>query len=454
MENTIRYIKENNRRFIDELVEFLTIPSLSAQSKHKPDCERAANFLVTQLQQFGLNTKIVPTKGNPIVYARYHTGDDQPTVLIYGHYDVQPPEPLELWNSPPFEPRIENNTIYARGATDDKGQIFAHLKAVEAHLKTTGKLPVNVILIIEGEEEVAGSGVSDFIREYRDELQCDVAVISDSCQYGPNMPALCYGLRGICAEEIIVKGPKQDLHSGSFGGSVANPVNTLCHIVAKLKDETGKIQIPGFYEDVSPLEDWEREAFASLQWDDHEFRESLEVKQLHGEESYTTLERKWARPTLDVNGIFGGYSGEGAKTIIPAWAGAKITMRLVPNQTPKKISTLFREYVRAITPNTVEISFIDHSGCGPVAVPRTAPFVEQALESLRKGFEAEPVFIREGGSIPIVLTIQQELKVHTMLLGFGLPDDNPHGPNEKFSLVDFEKGIITSATFLELCAKK
>jgi acetylornithine deacetylase/succinyl-diaminopimelate desuccinylase-like protein len=454
VDQIIEYIRNNKQRFIDELIEFLKIPSLSAQSRHKADCERAADFVRKQFSQLGLDAQLHPTAGNPIVTARHTSPENKTTVLIYGHYDVQPPEPLDLWTSPPFEPRIEGDNIIARGATDDKGQLFTHIKAVEAHLKTNARLPVNLIFVIEGEEEVAGVHVSEFIRTHRDDLKCDVAVVSDSSQYAPNMPALCYGLRGICAQEIRVQGPKQDLHSGSFGGAVANPVNVLCQMIAQLKDESGKIRIPGFYDDVLPLEQWEREAFAALPWDDEAFRQSLGVKALHGEETYTSIERKWARPTLDVNGIFGGYNGEGAKTIIPAWGGAKITMRLVPNQNPQTISRLFRDFIRKITPPTVEVSFIDHSSCGPVIVKRSAPFVAEALESLRRGFGAEPVFIREGGSIPIVLTIQQELNVHALLLGFGLPDDNAHGPNEKLSLTDFERGIRTSATFFHLCAQK
>jgi len=377
----------------------------------------------------------------------------QPTVLIYGHYDVQPEEPLDLWTSPPFEPRIVNGNLYARGASDDKGQLYAHIKAMETLIRTEGKLPVNVTFLLEGEEEIASTHLEAFIEENREILRGDVAVISDSSQYGPGMPAICYGLRGICADEIRVQGANRDLHSGSYGGAVPNPCNVLCEIIAKLKDETGRIQIPGFYEDVLELEAWEREAFAALAGDDEDFRRQLGVAGLHGEEGYTTLERKWARPTLDVNGLFGGYSGEGAKTIIPAWAGAKITMRLVPNQQPDKIRHLFREYVRRVAPAYVTVSFVDHSGGGPVRIPRDAPFMNTAVQALEYGFGRKPVFIREGGSIPVVSTLERKLGLKTLLLGFGLPDDNAHAPDEKFSLADYERGILTSARFLQLCAK-
>ncbi len=451
MDSVLTYIKENRQRFIDELIEFLKIPSVSAKSEHKLDCEKAAQFVRDQFTGLGLEAEIHPTAGNPVVLARYNAGADKPTVLVYGHYDVQPPEPLDLWKSPPFEPRVDNEIVYARGATDDKGQLFAHIKSLEAFLKTEGTAPVNLIYIIEGEEEVASDHVSIFLRENRDSLRSDVAVISDTCQFGPGQPALCYGLRGICATEIRVDAANQDLHSGSYGGAVHNAANALCEIVAKLKDEKGRIQIPGFYDDVVPLEDWEREAWSSLPFDEDAYRESLELAQLHGEEGYTTIERKWGRPTLDVNGIFGGYQGEGSKTVIPSWAGAKITMRLVPNQKPNKIGGLFEQYVKSITPPSVKVLFAPHSGCGPVVVPRESVFIDPAIEALKRGFDAEPVFMREGGSIPIVLTLKEELGLDTLLLGFGQPNDNAHAPNEKFSLTDFEKGIMTSAWFYHLC---
>ncbi|MFB3788531.1 MAG: dipeptidase [bacterium] len=449
-----QYVQDHRDRFVKELIEFLRIPSVSAKRGRREACRQAAEFLRRELTRLGFATVVHETPGNPILTASRTDDPAQPTVLIYGHYDVQPEEPLDHWTSPPFEPRIADGNLYARGASDDKGQVYAHLKAVETLLQTGGKLPVNVTFLIEGEEEIASTHLDAFIESHRERLRGDVAVISDSSQYGPGIPAICYGLRGICADEIRVEGAKRDLHSGSYGGAVPNPGNVLCEIVAKLKDEMGKIQIPGFYDDVLDLDAWEREAFASLAGDDEAFRRELGVAGLHGEEGYTTLERKWARPTLDVNGIFGGYSGEGAKTIIPAWAGAKITMRLVPNQQPDKIRRLFREYVKGIAPAYVTISFIDHSGGGPVRIPRDAPFMNEAAQALEYGFGQKPVFIREGGSIPVVLTLEKKLGLKTLLLGFGLPDDNAHAPDEKFSLADFERGILTSARFMQLSAKK
>lgn len=453
MDPVKKYVQEQKDRFVKELAGFLRIPSVSAKSERREACRQAADFLLQELGRLGFSTSLHETPGHPIVTASRMDDPAQPTVLIYGHYDVQPEEPLDLWTSPPFEPRIVNGNLYARGASDDKGQLYAHIKAVETLIRTEGKLPVNVTFLLEGEEEIASTHLEAFIEENREILQGDVAVISDSSQYGPGMPAICYGLRGICADEIRVQGANRDLHSGSYGGAVPNPCNVLCEIIAKLKDETGRIQIPGFYEDVLELEAWEREAFAALAGDDEDFRRQLGVAGLHGEEGYTTLERKWARPTLDVNGLFGGYSGEGAKTIIPAWAGAKITMRLVPNQQPDKIRHLFREYVRRIAPACVTVSFVDHSGGGPVRIPRDAPFMNAAVQALEYGFGRKPVFIREGGSIPVVSTLERKLGLKTLLLGFGLPDDNAHAPDEKFSLADYERGILTSARFLQLCAK-
>ncbi len=453
MNSIIQTIKKQHKNNIEDLIHFLKIPSVSAQKKHQSDCQAAAEFLMDHLKAMGLDATLHKTPGNPVITAKYHCGDQAPTILIYGHYDVQPAEPFELWKSPPFEPQIRKKNLYARGATDDKGQLMTHIKAVEAHLETNGHLPVNVIFLIEGEEEIASNTLENFINENRELLKSDIALISDSSQFGPDMPAICYGLRGICVEEIRVEGPGQDLHSGSFGGAVPNPLNELCTIVSKLKDDKGTILIPGFYDDVLPLEDWEREAFNQLPWDDESFCCELKLTGLSGENGFTTLERKWARPTLDLNGIYGGYQGEGAKTIIPAWGGAKISMRLVPDQSPQKISRLFREYINEIAPSYIRFHFAPTSGCGPVRFPRSAKFMQEAEKAIETGFGVKPVYIREGGSIPIVLTLKEELGLHTLLLGWGQPDDNPHSPNEKFSLKDFERGTISSACFLQLCGE-
>lgn len=453
MQVVIDYIKQNRQRFVDELIEWVKIPSISAQSSHKGDCERAAQFVLSQLNTMGFETKLCPTPGNPIVLGKHHKAPGKPTVLIYGHYDVQPEDPVELWQTPPFDPQVREGNLIARGATDNKGQCFAHIKAVESIIQTDGELPVNVTFLIEGEEEIHSKNLYDFILANKNELQCDVGVISDSSQFAAGAPAVTYGLRGIVGEEIRVTGPKQDLHSGVYGGAVANPCNVIADIIAKLKDDKGRVAIPGFYDDVLELEPWEREAFAKLPFNEQTLKNSVGVKALSGEQGYNSYEQRWARPTLDVNGIFGGYQGEGSKTIIPSWAGAKITMRMVPNQNPEDIHQKFVDYVKSIAPPSVQVTFKDGGGCGAVLVPRDARFMDQAVEAVKRGFGAEPVFIREGGSIPIVLTLSEELGVHVLLIGFGLPDDNMHGPNEKFSLDDFVKGIKTSAWLLHLCGE-
>jgi acetylornithine deacetylase/succinyl-diaminopimelate desuccinylase-like protein len=449
MESIKKYVEENHQTFLDELFDLLSIPSVSAKSENKPDCRKAAEFLVNQLSELGFDTILEETPGNPIIVAHYPIDESKPTVLIYGHYDVQPEEPLELWESEPFQPEIREENIYARGATDDKGQLFAHIKAVESIIRTEGELPINVTFLLEGEEEIASVNLTDYIKKNKDKLECDVVVISDSSQFGPDMPAITYGLRGISAVEIRIDGAKQDLHSGSYGGAVPNPCFVLCEIIAKLKDENGKITIPGFYDDVLDLEDWEREECKKLPHNDEQYRKNLDVAGLDGEKGFSTLERIWARPTLEINGIFGGYSGEGDKTIIPSWAGAKITMRLVPNQEPKKIAALFQNYIQKIAPDYVRLTVEVHSGGFPVITPRDTKFMQQAVEAVKYGFGKEPLFIREGGSIPVVALMSQELKADTLLLGFGLPDDNAHAPNEKFSENDFQRGILTSAYFIQ-----
>ncbi|MDP8245992.1 MAG: dipeptidase [Candidatus Hinthialibacter antarcticus] len=453
MQAILDYIEQNRQRFVDELVEWVKIPSVSAQSARKADCGRAAQYVESQLNSIGFETRLCPTAGNPVVLGKHHKAPGKPTVLIYGHYDVQPEDPVDLWQTPPFDPQVRDGNLYARGATDNKGQCFAHIKAVEALIQSNGELPVNITFLIEGEEEIHSANLYDFILKNKDELKCDVGVISDSSQFGPGMPAVTYGLRGIVGEEIRVTGPKQDLHSGVYGGAVANPCNVIADIISKLKDQAGRVAIPGFYDDVLELEPWEREAFAKLPFDAKAFNDSIGVPEASGEQGYNVYEQRWARPTLDVNGIFGGYQGEGSKTIVPSWAGAKITMRMVPNQDPEKIHQQFVDYVKSIAPPSVQVTFKDGGGCGAVMVPRDARFMDQAIEAVKRGFGAEPVFIREGGSIPIVLTLSEELGVHVLLLGFGLPDDNMHGPNEKFSLDDFIKGIKTSAWLLHLCGE-
>ncbi len=454
MEKAIQYISDHQDRFLSELVEFLKIPSVSTKTEHKEDCEIAAEYLWHELKVHDVNAEIIHTDGNPIVYGRHHSGDDKPTVLVYGHYDVQPPEPLELWETPPFEPTIRDGKIYARGATDNKGQIYAHLKALDALRNSGEDIPVNIIYLIEGEEEIASDTLEKFIQENQEKLQCDVVLISDTAQYQKGIPCICYGLRGIHAVELLVENAKSDLHSGQFGGTIANPLEVLCQIIARMKDETGRILIPGFYDDVKPLEDWERNALAQLPWSDEQYKNELGVTELFGEEGYTTIERKGARPTFEINGIYGGYQGEGGKTVLPSSAGAKITMRLVANQTPDLIGKRFEEYVREIAPNTVTITVKHQGGGNPVFIPKDSPYMETAVNALRNGFDAEPVFIREGGSIPVVSALSEMLNVDAILIGFGLPDDNLHAPNEKFDLECFYNGIKTAAWFLKTVKKR
>jgi acetylornithine deacetylase/succinyl-diaminopimelate desuccinylase-like protein len=439
------YLQTHHARFLTELQALLRIPSVSADPAYQPAMQQAAEFVHQQFQQMGLTTEIVPTAGHPIVSAEWLGKPGAPTVLVYGHYDVQPPDPLDLWTTPPFEPTIRDGKLYARGATDDKGQFFTHLKAAEAWLKATGELPVNLKFVIEGEEEVGGTNLDGFLADNKQKLACDVAVISDTSQYAPGVPAITYGLRGIIACEVTLTGPKRDLHSGIFGGAVTNPVNTLCRLVAQLHDDQGRVQIPGFYDAVAPLAEAERKQFAALPFDEAAFREELGVSAVSGEAGFTTLERRWARPTCDVNGITGGYQGVGPKTIIPCQASAKITCRLVPQQEPRQITQALEQFLRERCPPGATLQFRDYHGCPAFVFDPNSPYIAAAKEAVRDGFGAEPVLIREGGSIPVVLSLKQILGVETLLLGWGLNTDNLHSPDEHFSVADFQKGIASSA---------
>jgi succinyl-diaminopimelate desuccinylase len=399
-------------------------------------------------EQFGrlkLAVEVVETAGHPIVYAESPPVAGAPTVLVYGHYDVQPPDPLDEWETPPFEPTIRDGNIFARGATDDKGQMLTHVKSAEAWIETEGKLPLQLKFLIEGEEETGSAGLEQFIEENRDRLACDVAVISDTSQFGPGQPAITYGLRGIAYYELRLSGPTQDLHSGTFGGAVANPANVLASMLSGLVDERGVVQVPGFYDDVEPLTPRAREEFEKLPFDEKEFMRKIGVAALHGEAGYSTLERRWARPTYDVNGLWSGYQGEGAKTVLPARAGAKFSFRLVPKQDPAKISKALEKQLREMCPEGIRMELIDFHGAPGVVVPLDSPFVAAAERAIEEGFGRRPVFIREGGSIPVVATFHDRLGVDTLLLGWGLPDDNMHSPNEKFCLADFHRGIKASA---------
>jgi succinyl-diaminopimelate desuccinylase len=440
-----QYLDENAGRFESELCELLRIPSVSAIAAHRGDIENAADWVLAQFRSLGFQAEKIATPGNPLVYAESSAVPGAPTVLVYGHYDVQPVDPLDEWITPPFEPTRRGDNLFARGATDDKGQMFTHIKSAEAWLKTEGKLPVNLKYLIEGEEEVSSGNLFPFIDRERQKLACDVAVISDSSQFAPGRPAITYGLRGIAYYELRLNGPKQDLHSGTFGGAVTNPARALCWIMGVLVNDQGRIQVPGFYDDVVPLTAEERQQFAALQFDEAAFMRQIGVTGLSGEAGYSTLEHRWARPTCDINGLTSGYQGEGAKTVLPARASAKFSFRLVPNQDPKKISTALEPFLRKLLPPGITMELIDFHGAPGVVVPLDSPYMAAAVGAIERSFGTKPVFMREGGSIPIVTTFCQRLGVDTLLLGWGLDDDNAHSPNEKFNVKDFHRGIAASA---------
>jgi succinyl-diaminopimelate desuccinylase len=443
--SVIRYIQSHRPTFEDELSAFLRIASVSADSRQRGETRRAAEWVENQFQQLGLATELVDTAGHPLVYAQTPHVPGRPVALVYGHYDVQPPEPLNEWVSPPFEPTVRDGNVYARGATDDKGQMLTHVKSVEAWIRTVGKLPLQVKFLIEGEEEVGSEHLAPYVQEQREKLSCDTIVISDSCQFAPGVPAITYGLRGIAYYELRLRGPKQDLHSGTFGGVVTNPANAIVAMLAALKDKDGRIQLPGFYDDVAPLTDREREEYRALPQTDAEFMHQIGVDGLSGEAGYTALERRWARPTLDINGLTSGYQGEGAKTVLPARASAKFSFRLVPDQNPAKISVALRKFLEARLPPGIQMELIDHHGAPGVVIPLDSPYIHAASKAIKAGFGKAPVFIREGGSIPIVTTFARQLGADVLLLGWGLNDDNTHSPNEKFSLDDYHRGTLASA---------
>ncbi len=444
-EKFLEYFNQNKDRFLDELIEVLSIPSVSNGEANKSDVVRCAEWLKAHMEKIGLqNTEIYKTKGHPIVYGDYmNAGKDKPVILIYGHYDVQPPEPLDRWVNPPFIPIVKDGKIYGRGTADDKGQIFIHLKAIESFLKTDGTLPINVKIIFEGEEEIGSENLGEFISSHKELLKAEYVVISDTEMYEKGKPAICYGLRGLCYMQIDVTGPNRDLHSGTYGGAVENPINALAKIISQLKSDDGKILIDGFYDDVTDLTEEERKELNKLATDENQFKKDLDVKSLTGEKGYTLVERLTARPTLDCNGIWGGFQGKGTKTVIPSEAGVKISMRLVPQQNPEKIAELFKKYIEKISPDTIKVKVSYLHGGKPSVTSINSPAIKAAMSALKKGFETEPVFIKDGGSIPIVSTFKDELGADAILMGFGLPDDNIHSPNEKFELENFYKGIIS-----------
>ncbi|HJU41781.1 MAG TPA: dipeptidase [Vicinamibacterales bacterium] len=446
MDKVVDFINVNRDRYIDEMKRYLAIPSISALPEHKADVRKCAEWTADEMRRIGLqNVRLEETPGHPVVYGEWLGAPGAPTILFYGHYDVQPVDPLHLWTSPPFEATIRDGEIYARGSADDKGQVFMHFKAVEAHLKQTGKLPVNMKFLIEGEEEVGSANLDNFIQSHKDLLKADVVVISDSPMFDRGIPSICYGLRGLTYFQIDLRGSKSDLHSGSFGGAVANPAMVLAQILSQMKDKSGRIKIDGFYDDVVPLREEERAEWAKLPFNEKKYRQELGAPKLFGESGYTTLERVWARPTFEVNGLLSGFTGEGAKTVLPAVAMAKVSMRLVPNQDPKKIGDLFEAYLQKVAPKTVELKVTRMHGGKPWMTAFDNPYVQAAGRAIAAGFGQRPVFNREGGSIPVVSTFQEELGLPCVLFGVGLPDENAHAPDEKLDLGNFHNGVIASA---------
>src|SRR5277367_4384832 len=447
----LEFAHSNEPRFLEELKALLRIPSISTLPEHKGDVRRAAEVLAAELKRIGLeHVELIEGEGHPLVYADWLHAEGKPTCLAYGHYDVQPPDPLDEWLSPPFEPTERDGNVYARGAVDDKGQMYIHVKALESLLATTGKLPLNVRVILEGEEEVGGESIAKFVREHPERLKADFALISDTEMFAPDLPTLCVGLRGMIYTEIEARGAKTDLHSGMYGGAAPNPFVALAQIIAQLKDKDGRILIPGFYDKVQAPSADELEAWKSLPFDEEHYRlTEVGSSQLTGEAGYSVIERTWARPTLDVHGMPGGFTGAGAKTVIPAKAVAKVSMRLVPDMTPQEAFTQYKSYVEALKPAGIELDVrLIHSG-DAIVIGTDNPYIKAATKALKQVWSKDTVFIRSGGSIPIVGDFERHLKIPTVMMGFGLPDDNLHAPNEKFHLANFYRGIESIITFFE-----
>ena len=449
LENVLATVDSRRSQSLALLKEFLAIPSVSTKPEHKADMLRCASWLVDQLKGARFSVSIEPTAGHPVVLAKNQHKPGRPTVLIYGHYDVQPPEPMELWTTGPFEPTVRKteagtDAVYARGAVDDKGQVWAHVEALAAW-QAHGGLPINVTLMIEGEEEIGSDNLPAFLLSHKDQLKADIAVISDTGQFARGLPAITYGLRGLCYAEVFLIGPNHDLHSGLYGGSVPNPANILGEFIGSLHDRDGKVNIPGFYEDVIPLTEAERETWRKLPFSEAEFTQSVGITRGSGEVGYSTLERQWARPTLDVNGLTAGYQGPGAKTVIGSKASAKISMRLVPGQSPVKIQAAFEKALKDRLPDNVKYEIKWHGASEAALVPIDSPATKLAAEALTIGFGQQPTFMRGGGSIPVVGHIKSILGLDTLLVGFGLPDDRVHSPNEKFDLDALHGGTRTAA---------
>lgn len=447
MQEIKKYVDENKQRFLDELFELLRFPSISADPSFKGDVLKTADFVAEKLREAGAEkVEVCPTAGYPIVYGEKIVDASKPTVLVYGHYDVQPADPLELWKTSPFEPTIREGKIFARGACDDKGQFYMHVKAFEL-MQKTGTLPCNIKFMIEGEEEVGSENLGIFVKENKDRLKADVVLISDTAMISLEDPSLETGLRGLSYLEVEVTGPNRDLHSGVYGGAVANPATILCKLIASLHDENNHITIPGFYDDVQSLSEAEREKLNEAPYNEAEYKEDLGVEELWGEQGYTTIERTGIRPTLEVNGIWGGYTGQGAKTVLPSKASAKISMRLVPNQKSSNITQLFKDHFERIAPKYVSVTVTEHHGGEPVVTPTDSIAYKAAEKAIEQSFGKKPIPTRGGGSIPIVALFEEVLGIKTVLMGFGLDSDNLHSPNEKFDIANYYKGIETIPLF-------
>jgi acetylornithine deacetylase/succinyl-diaminopimelate desuccinylase-like protein len=448
--SAVDFAQNNHSRYLNELKDFLRIPSISTLPEHKDDCRKAAQLLLSELSRIGMqNARLIETEGHPLVYADWLHASGKPTVLVYGHYDVQPVDPIDEWLSPPFEPTERNGNLYARGAVDDKGQVWAQVKALES-LLAGGNLPLNVRVLFEGEEEVGGEGIANYVASKPANLKADFALVSDTELFAPGLPTLCVGLRGMIYTEIEVRSAKSDLHSGMYGGAAPNSFVSLAQIIAKLKDESGRILIPGFYDGIIPPSPEELAAWKSLPFDEEEYRKAeVGSRKLVGEPGYSVIERTWARPTLDVHGMPGGFIGAGAKTVIPAKAQAKVSMRLVPGMVPAKAFELYKSYVEKIAPDGVDVDIrLIHSG-DPCLIPVNNPYIQAATHALKEVWGKDTVFIRSGGSIPIVGDFDRHLGLPSVMMGFGLPDDQIHAPNEKFNLKNFELGIRSLIRFLE-----
>jgi len=441
METPLDYLARNEARFVDELCEYVRFPSVSAQPAHAADVQAAAAWLEARCRGLGLDTQLHPTDGNPVLVARTPRVEGAPTFLVYGHYDVQPPEPFELWTSPPFDPQVRGRSLFGRGTSDNKGQHLAHLNAVEAYLRTGTPLPCNLVFLIEGEEEIGSGALYRFLPEHRESLACSAVIISDNGIPGLQHPALTYALRGIAAIEVRIDGPSRDLHSGLFGGTVENPAMALCQLLARMRDDQGRVAVPGFYEDVLPLSEYERRQLARIPTTEEGYRQLTGAPALFGEVGFTFEERRTARPTFEINGLTSGYQGEGSKTIIPSWASAKLTLRLVPNQQPGRVIAAVRDHLHRLCPPTVRLTVRHGHGGEPYLVSPEGPLAQGALKALEAGFGHPALLTREGGSIPIVSAFKSELNADTLLLGMALPDDNAHAPDEKFDLDAYAAGM-------------